>query len=339
MFHVVRAAACHGVNKESNVSYPAKEKPVVLVALGGHAFMQRGEEGTIENQERNAALICQKLFSLIEKDYRLVITHGNGPQVGNLLLLNETGDPSVPKMPLDVLVAQTEGSLGYFLQQAMLNELRSRGRKRYVVTVVTQVLVDPNDNAFKKPAKPVGPFLSQAEAERRRDELGWQIVEDIARGWRRVVPSPRPQKVVQRHMIGDTVKAGHIVIAAGGGGIPIIKKDDGRYEGTEAVIDKDLTSSLLATEIEAEILVILTGVPYVYRGFGTDKQRRISAITAEQLGDLSAAGEFPEGSMGPKVDAVIEFLERGGKRAIITDPDTLPDALLGRGGTHIIGGC
>ncbi|MDJ0761865.1 MAG: carbamate kinase [Myxococcota bacterium] len=316
-----------------------KEKPIVLVALGGHAFMQRQEKGTVEVHERNAAVICQKLMTLIERQYRLVVTHGNGPQVGNLLLLNETGDPSVPKMPLDVLVAQTEGSLGYFMLQAMLNELRRRGIKRYVTTVVTQVLVDPNDPAFKAPTKPVGPFLSQEEAERRRDTLGWNIVEDAGRGWRRLVPSPKPLKVIQRHMIRESAETGHIVIAAGGGGIPIWEKPDGQYEGTEAVIDKDLSSSMLATQIGAEIFIVLTEVPFIYTGLGTTEQREISAITAEQLQDLHDKGEFPAGSMGPKVESVIGFLNRGGKRAIVTNPDTLPHALEGRGGTHIIGGC
>jgi carbamate kinase len=316
-----------------------KEKPIILVALGGHAFMQRGEKGTVEIQERNAAKICNTLQILVERGYKVVITHGNGPQVGDLLLLNESGDTSVPKMPLDVLVAQTEGSLGYFLQQAMLNTLRRSGQKRYVVTVVTQVLVDPNDEAFKKPTKPIGPFLGKEEAESRRDHLGWKIVDDSGRGWRRVVPSPKPIKVIQRHMIRESAEAGHIVIAGGGGGIPIVKKPDGSYEGVEAVIDKDLTSSILATEIGAEIFIILTEVPCVYTGYGTPNKAPIGAITAEQLGEMCAAGEFPAGSMGPKVAAAREFLERGGKRAIITDPETMPDALLGRGGTHIIGGC
>lgn len=322
------------------MSTRAKEKPIILVALGGHAFMQRGEQGTVETHERNAALICRKLMTLIDRDYRLVVTHGNGPQVGDLLLLNETGDPSVSKMPLDVLVAQTEGSLGYFLQQAMLNEFRQQGKKRYVVTVVTQVLVDPEDEAFKNPTKPVGPFLSKEEAEKRRDALGWQIAEDPARrGWRRLVPSPHPQKIVQRYMIRESAEAGHIVIAAGGGGIPIIKKPDRTYEGTEAVIDKDLTSSILATQIGAEILIILTEVSNIYADFGKPEQREISAVTSEELKALHAAGQFPAGSMGPKVEAVIEFLDNGGKRAIVTNPDTLTDALTGRGGTHIIGGC
>jgi carbamate kinase len=317
----------------------AKEKPIVLVALGGHAFMQRGERGTVEVQERNAVKICETLQILVERGYKVVITHGNGPQVGDLLLLNESGDDKTPKMPLDVLVAETEGSLGYFLQQAMLNTLRRAGQKRYVVTVVTQVLVDPEDQAFKNPTKPIGPFLSKEEAEARRDKLGWTIVDDAGRGWRRVVPSPKPLKVIQRHMIRDSAMAGHIVIAAGGGGIPIVKKPDGTYEGKEAVIDKDLTSSILATQVGAEIFIILTEVPCVYTGWGTPEKRAIGAITAEELSELHAKGNFPPGSMGPKVVAACEFLGRGGKRAIITDPETMPDALLGRGGTHIIGGC
>ncbi|MCU0665364.1 MAG: carbamate kinase [Myxococcota bacterium] len=322
------------------MTHSDKDKPIVLVALGGHAFMQRGEPGTVEVQQRNAAMICRSLQTLVDRGYKLVVTHGNGPQVGDLLLLNESGDDKVAKMPMDVLVAQTEGSLGYFLQQAMLNELRARQIKKYVVTVVTQVLVDPADPAFQNPTKPVGPFLSQQEAQSRRDQLGWTIAEDPAkRGWRRVVPSPRPIKVVQRFTIRDSAEAGHIVIACGGGGIPIIKDSEGRYEGVEAVIDKDLTSSLLANQIGAEMFIILTEVPQIFSGFKTPSERAISAVTSEQLRALHTAGEFPAGSMGPKVEAVIGFLERGGKRAIVTDPHTIGEALEGRGGTHIIGAC
>lgn len=316
-----------------------KDKPIVLLALGGHAFMQRGEKGTIHEQERSAAQICKQLQTLVDRDYNIVVTHGNGPQVGNLLLLNETSDGSVPLMPLDVLVAETEGSLGYFLQQAMLNELRRRQLRRYVVTVITQVLVDPEDPAFKAPTKPVGPFLTREEAERRRDELKWTIVEDSGRGWRRVVPSPKPLKVVQRAMIREAAASGHIVIACGGGGIPIIKKPDDSYEGVEAVIDKDLSSSLLANQVGADIFIILTEVPQVFVNYGKPNQEALSAITSEGLMELFNQGQFPAGSMGPKVMAVCDFLERGGKRAIITNPETLEDALRGRGGTHVIGGC
>src|SRR6516164_6762963 len=202
----------------------AGSRPIVLVAMGGHAFMQNGEKGTIEEQERSASEIARLLMTLVAKDYHLVITHGNGPQVGSLLLQHERARDEAPQMPLDVLVAMTEGSLGYVLQQNLLNELRRKEVRRYVVTVVTQVLVDESDPAFANPTKPIGPFLTKEDAEKRRDELQWKIKEDAGRGWRRLVPSPRPLRVVQRHMIRDAARAGHIVVACGGGGIPI-KKD------------------------------------------------------------------------------------------------------------------
>jgi carbamate kinase len=232
----------------------------------------------------------------------------------------------------------TEGSLGYILQQALLNELGRREVRRYVVTVVTQVVVDEDDPAFAAPSKPIGPFLSRDEAERRRDALDWKIAEDVGRGWRRLVPSPVPRKVIQRQMIRDAVQKGHIVVACGGGGIPVRRKADGRYGGVEAVIDKDLTSAVLATDIGAELLVILTAVPQVYLDFDTPQQRALGAVTLEEIERLHAQGHFPPGSMGPKVAAVIRFLREGGRRALITDPDSLPRAIEGRAGTHFVGG-
>jgi carbamate kinase len=313
------------------------ERPLLLVAMGGHAFMQAGERGTIEDQERNADHIAELLMSLVERNYNLVITHGNGPQIGNLLIQNELCRDETPEFPLDVLVAQTEGSLGYILQQSLLNQLRRRSVRRYVVTVVTQVVVDEKDPAFSKPQKPIGPFLSREEAERRRETLGWRVMEDAGRGWRRVVPSPAPTKVVQRHMIGEAARAGHIVVAAGGGGIPIKVREDGSYSGVEAVIDKDLTSSVLATEIGASLLIILTAVPQVYIRFGKADQQALGAVTLEEIERLRAEGHFPPGSMGPKVEAVIRFLRSGGQRAMITNPESLPQAIEGRAGTHFIG--
>lgn len=313
-------------------------RPLVLVAMGGHAFMQKDEQGTVEDHERNADRIAGLLMTLIERDYHLVITHGNGPQVGSLLIQHEQCREVVPPMPLDVLVAMTEGSLGYFLQQSLLNQLRGRNIKRYVVTVVTQVVVDEKDPAFDNPNKPIGPFLSREEAERRRDQWGWQIREDAAgRGWRRLVPSPTPKRVIQRSMIRDAVRAGHIVVACGGGGVPIRVDDGDRYRGVEAVVDKDLTSSVLAANIGAELLIILTAVPQVYAHFGKPDQRPLGAVTLEEIEQLYAEGHFPAGSMGPKIEAVIGFLRHGGKRALITDPDNLPSALEGRAGTHFIG--
>ena len=311
--------------------------PIVLVAMGGHAFMQRGEKGTIEEHEKNAEVIASLLMTLVDRGYHLVITHGNGPQVGNLLIQHEMARQEVPAMPLDVLVAMTEGSLGYILQQRLLNELRKKELRRYVVTVVTQVLVDEQDPAFRDPSKPIGPFLSREEAERRRDALGWNVREDSGRGWRRIVPSPRPVKVIQRHMIRDTARAGHIVVACGGGGIPIKKEANGHYAGIEAVIDKDLTSSVLATDIGAALLVILTAVPQVYVNFGKPNQQALGAVTLEELERLHAEGHFPPGSMGPKIEAVMGYLRAGGRRALITNPESLPQAIEGRAGTHFVG--
>jgi len=312
--------------------------PIVLVAMGGHAFMQPGEAGTIEDHERNAARIATLLMTLVERDYHVCITHGNGPQVGNLLLQQEVAGSGVPALPLDVLVAMTEGSLGYILQQALLNELRKRQSKRYVVTVVTQVVVAEDDPAFREPSKPIGPFLTREEAEKRRDTLGWKVKEDAGRGWRRLVPSPSPLKVVQRYMIRDAVRQGHIVIACGGGGIPVKRKADGQFGGLEAVIDKDLTSSVLATDVGAALLVILTAVPQVCVNFGRANERTLGAVTLEEIETLQAEGHFPPGSMGPKIEAVVRFLRAGGRRALITNPESLPQAIDGRAGTHFVGG-
>jgi len=312
--------------------------PIALVAMGGHAFIRGDERGTIEDHERNAGRIAGLLMTLVDRDYHMVVTHGNGPQVGDLLLQHERSKDDVPGMPLDVLVAMTEGSLGYVLQQSLLNELGRRDVRRYVVTVVTQVIVDENDPAFAAPSKPIGPFLPREEAERRRDSLGWNIREDSqGRGWRRVVPSPKPRRVLQRDMIREAARTGHIMVACGGGGIPIRKKEDGTYGGVEAVVDKDLTSSVLATDVGAELLIILTAVPQVYVDFGKPDQRPLSAVTLEEVERLYADGQFPPGSMGPKIQAVIDFLSHGGRRALITDPDNLPAALEGRAGTHFLG--
>jgi carbamate kinase len=312
--------------------------PTVVVAMGGHAFMLPGERGTHEQASRNARAICHELMILIERGYNLVLTHGNGPQVGDLLDQVERTRDHIPPRPLDALVAETEGSLGYLLQQAVLNELRARDVRRYVVTVITQVLVDPDDPAFAKPTKPVGPSMSEEKAKQRAAEDGWLIALDGKRGWRRVVPSPRPLKVIQRHMIREAAYRGHIVIAGGGGGIPMTKdpqSDD--YVGIEAVIDKDLTSSVLATDVHADLLVILTAVDGVYLDWGKPTERRLGAVTLAECRRYIDEGHFPAGSMGPKVEAIYGFLQRGGKRGLITSAEHLADALDGRAGTHFVG--
>jgi carbamate kinase len=314
------------------------QAPTVVVAMGGHAFIMPGEKGTYEDHVRNAKAICAQLMVLVERGYNIVITHGNGPQVGNLLNLTEATRDVFPALPLDLLVAQTEGSLGYYLQSALLNELRHREIRRYVVTMVTQVVVDHDDPAFQKPTKPVGPFLTQGDAEQRRDEFGWTIGEDAGRGWRRLVPSPKPIKVIQRDMVREAATEGHIVIAAGGGGIPVFKqKGTDDYTGVEAVIDKDLTSSVLATDVSAELLIILTAVDGVYLNFGKPDQIRLGAVTMSECQGYIEAGHFPSGSMGPKVEAIHGFLQRGGRRGLITSADKLSAALDGQAGTHFVG--
>jgi carbamate kinase len=314
----------------------APSPSTVLVALGGHAFMRPGDGGTHEDHLRNASSICEVLMTLLERGYRLVLTHGNGPQVG-ALLEREQRFEALPPAPLDVLVAQTEGSLGYYLQQELLNAQQRRGLKRFVVTVVTQVVVDPDDPAFARPTKPVGPFLTAQEARRRAAGRGWSVGEDAGRGWRRLVPSPMPREVVQHAMIREAAAQGHVVIAAGGGGIPVRRGADGTLLGVEAVIDKDRTSGVLAREIGADLLIILTSVDRVYLHYGRDGQVGLGAVTLSDCARYMAEGHFPPGSMGPKVEAIHEFLRGGGRRGLITSPPMLAAALDGEAGTHFVG--
>lgn len=326
-----------GFSGEGGTPHLREGSPLAVVAMGGHAFMQEGEQGTIQEHERNAGRVAEALMCLVERGYRLVVTHGNGPQVGSLLTQQELAGNEVEPMPLDVLVAMTEGSLGYILQQALLNRLRHQASPRRVVTTVTQVLVDASDPAFQDPVKPIGPFLKEEVARAKARELGWEIRQDPERGWRRVVPSPMPLEVLQHPMIREAAREGHIVIAAGGGGIPVLQEPDGSFTGVEGVVDKDLTSAVLADRVGASLLVILTAVPNVYRDFGTPEQTRLRAVTLEEMEGLTADGHFPPGSMGPKVEAVMRFLRAGGARGLITDIDSLPDALEGRAGTHVVG--
>lgn len=314
-----------------------RERPLAIVAMGGHAFIAKGEKGTISDHERNAERIAKQVLELTKRGYNLIMTHGNGPQVGNRLLQTELAREDVPAMPLDVLVADTEGQLGYVLQQAFLNELRRNSVETYVLAVITQVLVDRDDPALQNPTKPIGPFYTEEEAQRRATDLGWKVIDDAGRGWRRVVPSPKPLKVIQRHSIRNAAREGHIVIACGGGGIPIKKLESGDYEGVEAVIDKDLTSALLAAEIGADLFIILTDVEKVYLNYGKPDQLGLDAVTIQLLEQYIAAGHFPAGSMGPKMEAVRQFLGQGGRRAIITSPDRLFDALEGKAGSHFVG--
>ncbi|MEK6543949.1 MAG: carbamate kinase, partial [Elusimicrobiota bacterium] len=310
------------------------EQELLVVALGGNALFLPNETGTPREQRINSERACRDLECLLRPNYSLVFTHGNGPQVGNIVLQNELAASEVPALTLDACVAQSEGSMGFYLQQGMLNALRRRHVRRYVVTLITQVLVNRNDSAFKHPTKPIGSFYSKARAVVLMRERGWKMIDDAKRGWRRVVPSPKPIKVIQRYTIRDMAQIGHIVIAAGGGGIPVVKTQEGIYHGVEAVIDKDLTSAVLASSIKADYFIILTGVPYVYLNFKTPKQRILKNVSAAEMFYFLQEGHFASGSMKPKVEAALLYLNNGGKKTIITDIKNLQAALHGRAGTH-----
>ena len=314
-----------------------KEGSVALVAFGGNALIKKDCKGSIEQQKRAAEQMCRRLLPIIERGYELVITHGNGPQVGNLLIQRDMTQKVVPPMPLDVLVAQTEGSLGYILQQELLNHLRARQTGKYVVTMITQVLVDSGDRAFEHPSKPVGPFYTQKQSEQILVEHpNWKMAEDAGRGWRRVVPSPKPKRIIQSKMIRALVYSGNVVIALGGGGIPMIKNQENKYIGIEAVVDKDFSSAVLADEIKADIFILLTGVDKVCLNYGQSDEQPLNNLTYSQAIQYLQQGYFPEGSMGPKISAALNFLENGGDRVIITNAESLENAIDGKDGTHII---
>jgi carbamate kinase len=308
----------------------------VLVALGGNAILKYNDEGTAEEQMKNVRTSCRILAQLIEKDYHIAITHGNGPQVGDILLRNEMAKGVLPPMPLDICGAESQGMLGYMLQQCLLNELRQLDRERPVMTILTQTLVDRDDPAFGRPSKPIGPFYSADEAAKLREEKGWTVEESPGKGFRRSVPSPRPISILEGRSIKDLFENGYVVIACGGGGIPVIDRD-GEIEGVEAVVDKDRSASALANLIGVCYLLILTDVDAVYLDYGKSEQRAIRQMTAHQANEWMAQGQFHEGSMGPKVESAIEFLRNGGKKAIITSMEKAVDALVGAAGTTITG--
>ncbi|MDH7603745.1 MAG: carbamate kinase [Melioribacter sp.] len=302
-------------------------KKIAVVALGGNALLRSNEAGTIEQQEEHTLRTCEKLIGLLKLGYNLVITHGNGPQVGNILLRNEAGFNlyNIPKMPLDICVADSQGGIGYMIERQMRNALSKTNLRRNVLAIITQVLIDINDPAFQNPSKPIGRFYLKEEAELLSKTNGWIFKEDPARrGWRRVVPSPKPIDIMNKRVIKDMVKKGHIVIAVGGGGIPVYWHKDTRYlEAIEAVIDKDLASAFLAKEISADRFYIITDVPKVYLNYKKPNQLALDKITVEEAKRYYEMGEFPPGSMGPKILAAIEFIEGGGKEAIITNEEEI----------------
>lgn len=309
----------------------------VVVALGGNALEDKGLPPTAQSQLQVAKRTAEQLAQLSCAGYELAIVHGNGPQVGRILLASETAAEVTPPMPFDVCGAMSQGYIGYHLQQALTDSLRARGRNIPVVTVVTQMVVDPADPAFQSPTKPIGPFYSQEAAADLAERKGYTMKEDSGRGWRRVVPSPRPQRIVEIGTI-KTLWDTTVSIACGGGGVPVVEKPDGSLEGIAAVIDKDLAAERLAEEMDADILMILTEVPAVAVNFGKADQRDLGQVTAGELESLAGQGHFGAGSMLPKVEAAVGFARSGPNRsAIITSLDLGLEALAGRAGTRIAG--
>jgi len=312
-------------------------KKVAVIAIGGNAILQEGQRGTVEEQFANVLQSCEPIIDLLSEGYNVVLTHGNGPQVGNNLLRVERASDIVPPIPLDVCGAETQGSLGYIIQQSLYNRMRERGIKRNIATVITQVVVDKGDHAFHNPTKPIGPFYTREKAEEMAREKRAVFREDSGRGYRRVVPSPKPVEIVEKEAIKKLLAEDFLIIAVGGGGIPVIR-EGGTLRGVEAVIDKDHASALLALEIDADYLIVLTGVPQVAINYGKENQRFLKSMTAAEAKEHLAAGQFPAGSMGPKIEAALRFVEKGEGAAIITSIDRLKEALQGETGTRIIKG-
>jgi carbamate kinase len=309
---------------------------LIVIALGGNALLQRGQKGTFEEQYLNVKSTVAKIADLIQRGHKVVMVHGNGPQVGATLLRHEAAKNIVPAFPLDACGAETQGFIGYMIQQALRNELKSRGLGKFVVTIITRVIVDKHDSAFQHPTKPIGPFYSKEEAEKVKEQRPDIVVkEDAGRGYRRVVASPDPKVIAERNAIRTLVDAGFVVVACGGGGIPIIE-EAGTAQGVEAVIDKDLAGQRLATLIGANIFVVLTDVDGAYINFGTPKQELIKEITTGKLKNYLKEGQFKEGSMAPKIEAAIRFVEGGGDQAVIASLGKLTEALENKTGTHII---
>ncbi|HPD07332.1 MAG TPA: carbamate kinase [Candidatus Bipolaricaulis sp.] len=314
-------------------------KKTVVVALGGNAILQPGQKGTFEEQYGNVHRTVEQLAAMVlSGKWRLVITHGNGPQVGNILLQQDAAKAVVPPMPMDVCGAESQGFIGYMIQQAFHNVLAHAGRGDIpVATIVTQVLVDKADPAFENPTKPVGPFYSAEEAKRLQAEKGWHVVEDAGRGWRRVVPSPDPKEIVEREAIRLLVENRAIVVASGGGGIPVIK-EDGTYRGVEAVIDKDLAGERLAEDVGAAVFLILTDVDRVRLNYKKPGEKVLDRMTVAEAKGYAQQGHFAKGSMEPKVKACVRFIEAGGERAVISSLAQAVEAGEGRAGTQVVRG-
>ncbi len=309
-------------------------RKTIVVALGGNAIIEEGTEGTIEQQFENTRKSMKAIVGMIAEGHKVVLSHGNGPQAGVHLIRNEAASSQVPPSPLNVIVADTQGSMGYMIAQSLYNALKEAGIEKDIVTVITQVEVDPNDPSMQNPTKYVGPFYKAEQVEKLR-ERGWLIKEDPGRGYRRVVPSPMPLDVVEKDTIKDLIDDGKIVIAVGGGGIPVKRDEKGMLSGVDAVIDKDRASALLANLLDADELIILTGVDRVAINYRKPDERFFDHLTVAECEKYLAEGHFPKGSMGPKIEAACDFIRRGGAKVIITSMENATAAVDGKAGTVI----
>jgi carbamate kinase len=307
----------------------------MLIAVGGNSLIRSGETGTTAEQWANARRTAAAIVKLIQDGFRIVVTHGNGPQVGAQLLRSERASDQVPAQTLDICGAASQGEIGYLLSQSLCDELSLAGLSVPVASVVTQTVVRADDPAMGHPTKPIGPFYSRWRAEERQRQLGWEIVEDAARGYRRVVPSPEPVEIVELNVIRTLVNQGVLVVACGGGGIPVVRCGD-QLKGIEAVIDKDRASALLASELGVDIFAISTDIDFVYLDFKKPSQRRLESITVSELEAHYVAGHFPPGNMGPKIESALRFIKAGGKEVVITSYEYLTAAIAGAVGTHIL---
>ncbi|MCB0211942.1 MAG: carbamate kinase [Anaerolineae bacterium] len=308
---------------------------IAVIAIGGNSLIKDSKHKTIPDQYQAAGETALHIAHLIQAGWNVAIGHGNGPQVGFILRRSELAAHELHEVPLDVCGADTQGAIGYALQQHLYNYFRQLGINKQAVTVVTQVEVDPADSAFQNPSKPIGSFMTKGQAMRRQQE-GWEVMEDAGRGWRRVVPSPRPLRIIEEKIIKDLIATGIVTIAAGGGGIPVVADEQGNLTGVAAVIDKDLAASLLATSLGADLFIISTGVEKVALNFGKRNQTWLDHLTLAQAKEyLQAGGHFAKGSMAPKIQAVVEYLENGGQEAVITNPENIERAVAGETGTRI----
>jgi len=311
-------------------------KPLVVIAIGGNSLITDSEHMSVVDQYRAAGETAANIAPIVNDGYRVVVTHGNGPQVGFILLRSELAKEALHQVPLANCVADTQGSIGMQIAQSLQNAFRDQGREQQVVAIVTQVVVDPEDPSFDKPTKPIGPFMSESEAQQHAEDDGWAIAEDANRGWRRLVPSPTPIEIIELPAIRTLLDSGALVVAAGGGGIPVIYKPDGSLRPRPAVIDKDAASCLLAQRLGAKVLVFSTDVDRVALNFGTHEQTEVDRLTAAECRKYLDEGHFAAGSMRPKIEAALAFIESGGEEVIITGPPCLAEAMRGTHGTHIV---